>query len=202
MNWRPSGGGGGRALVVLASYRQHEGGPGDFHRQSYRAETLDSTVDQDRFLFRAGREGYTYPELLQIRSGAAAQILMPSEQAKRRTRIVSTFIALAYVFVVGPLIGLLAAFSGFPIVAPIVAVVGFFVGLIGILVWWDRMSLPLLAENPRSIRDIELLGVQSFGTFQEIRARAQGEELRIAVSGSRGRLEEATRKAGFAFPSA
>src|SRR5437879_12665549 len=100
MNWRPSGGGGGRALVVLASYRQHEGGPGDFHRQSYRAETLDSTVDQDRFLFRAGRERYTYPELLQIRSGAAAPILMTSEQAKRRTRIVSTFIALHYAFVV------------------------------------------------------------------------------------------------------
>ena len=135
---------------------------GDFHRQSYRAETLDSTMDQNRFLFRAGREGYTYPELLQIRSGAAAQILMPSEQARRRTRIVSTFIALAYVFVVGPLVGGLGAFSGLSIVAPIVAVAGFFVGLIGILVWWDRMSLPLLAENPRSIRDIELIGVQSF----------------------------------------
>lgn len=159
-------------------------------------------MDQNRFLFRAGREGYTYPELLQIRSGAAAQIVMPSEQARRRTRIVSTFIALAYLFVVGPLIGGLASFLGSSIVAPIVAVAGFFVGLIGILVWWDRMSLPLLAENPRSIRDIELIGVQSFGTFQEIRARAQGEELRIAVSGSRGRLEEATRKAGFAFPSA
>ena len=158
-------------------------------------------MDQNRFLFRAGREGYTYPELLQIRSGAA-QILMPSEQARRRTRIVSTFIALAYVFVVGPLIGGLASFSGSSIVAPIVAVAGFFVGLIGILVWWDRMSLPLLAENPRSIRDIELIGVQWFGTFQEIRARAQGEELRIAVSGSRGRLEEATRKAGFVFSSA
>jgi hypothetical protein len=157
-------------------------------------------VDENRFLFRAGREGYTYPELLQIRPGAA-QILVPSEQAQRRTRIVSTFVALAYVFIVGPLVGGLAAFSRFSIVAPIVAVAGFFVGLIGILLWWDRMSLPLLAENPRSIRDIELIAVQSFGTFQEIRARAQGEELRIAVSGSRGRLAEATRKAGFVFPS-
>jgi len=153
-------------------------------------------VDQYRFLFRAGRKGYTYPELLEIRPGAA-QILVPSEQARRRARIVSTFIALAYVFIVGPLVGGLVAFSGFPIVAPVVAVIAFFIGFIGILVWWDHMSLPLLAEAPRSILDVELIGVRSFGTFQEIRARAQGEEVRIAVPGPRRRLEEATRKAGF-----
>ncbi len=158
-------------------------------------------MDQNRFLFRAGREGYAYPELLQLRSGAA-QVLVPSEQARRRARIVSTFIALAYVFIVGPLVGRLAALSGSLILAPVVAVTGFFVGLIGILVWWDRLSLPLLAENPRSILDVELIGLQSFGTFQEIRARAQGEELRIAVPGSRERLQEATRKAGFVLPSA
>src|SRR3989442_4954388 len=124
-------------------------------------------MDQNRFLFRAGREGYTYPELLQIRSGAAAQILMPSEQARRRTRIVPTFIALAYVFVVGPLVGGLGAFSGLSIVAAIVPVARFFVELVGILVWGDSISVPLLAENQRSIRDIELIGVHSFGTLQE-----------------------------------
>lgn len=158
-------------------------------------------MEGQRYLFRAGRAGYTYPELLEIRLGAA-QLLVPSEGAKRRSRIVSGLIALAYVFVAGPIIAMIAAFSGPSWVLPSIAFVTFFVGLLAVLVWWDGWSLPLLAEAPTSVVNLELVGIASFGTFQEIRARAAGEEVRVTVSGPRRRIEEAARFAGLmaAYP--
>src|SRR3989441_819370 len=58
----------------------------------------------ERLLFRAGRQGYTYPEILEVRRGSL-RILMPSPESKRRVRIISAFVSLAYVFIAGPLLG-------------------------------------------------------------------------------------------------
>jgi len=72
----------------------------------------------------------------------------------------------------------------------------FFAGLVVLLLWWDDRNLPILAENPDSSRPVEVLGVTSFGTFQELRARVDGQEHRIAVHASKGRFAEVLRFAG------
>jgi len=157
----------------------------------------------ERLLFRAGRQGYTYPEILEVRRGSL-RILMPSPESKRRVRIISAFVSLAYVFIAGPLLGavalgLMANLGG--VVAGAATAVVFFLGLFGVLVWWDRWSLPLLAEAPRRAVPLELIDTQSYGTFQEIRARAEGTEVRVAIPGSRSRLGEAMRFAGISTTS-
>lgn len=154
---------------------------------------------RERFLFRAGRAGYTYPELLEMRLGSV-RILIPSEEARRHQRAVSTLIALAYVFIAGTILGALAVafLSSLPAVALLAAVAVYILGLIGVLVWWDRSSLPLLAEGPAAAIPLELVGIQSFGTFQELRARANSVEVRVAVPGPRKRVEEAVRFMGSA----
>ena len=152
-------------------------------------------MDETRYLFRAGRKGYAYPEILEVSPGSV-QILVPSETARRRTKTVSILVALAYVFLVGPIVATLASLPVPGLWTAIIAGVSFFAGLIGILVWWDQLSLPLLAEAPTSVTGVELVGIQSFGTFQEFRARVPSGDIRIAVSGSRRRAEEAARMAG------
>ena len=46
---------------------------------------------------------------------------------------------------------------------------------------------------------LDVRGITSFGTFQEIRARTNGREVRIAVHGSKEKVGEALRFAGFAM---
>src|SRR2546426_8439686 len=58
----------------------------------------------ERLLFRAGRQGYTYPEILEVRRGSL-RILVPSAESTRRVRIISTVVDLAYIFIAGPLFG-------------------------------------------------------------------------------------------------
>ncbi len=157
----------------------------------------------ERLLFRAGREGSTYPELLEVRSGSL-RILVPSDEARRRARVISTFVALGYVFLAGPILGTLAAglLQTLGGIAAAVAFVGIYgLGLIGVLVGWDRWSLPLLAEGPAAAIPLELVGTRSYGTLQEIRGRAQGADVRVAFSGSRARLDEAVRFAGLSATS-
>src|SRR2546422_4244894 len=102
----------------------------------------------ERLLFRAGRQGYTYPEILEVRRGSL-RILVPSAESIRRVRITSTLVSLAYIFIGGSLLGavalrLMASVGG--IAAGVAAVVGFFLGFFGVLVWWDRLNLPLPAD--------------------------------------------------------
>lgn len=155
----------------------------------------------ERLLFRAGRQGYSYPEILEIRP-ASFRILVPSYEAKRRAHLLSILVALAYVFIAGTFLGItaLAPIQNLDgVVAGVVtgaAVALYILGLIGVLVWWDRWSLPLLAEAPAATIPLELIDTQSFGTFQEIRARAEGATVRVAIPGSRSRLGEAMRFAG------
>src|SRR2546426_7919309 len=61
----------------------------------------------ERLLFRAGRQGYTYPEILEVRLGSL-RILVPSDESIRRVRILSTVVALAYIFIAGHLLGAVA----------------------------------------------------------------------------------------------
>src|SRR3989442_2678950 len=152
----------------------------------------------ERLLFRAGRQGYTYPEILEVRRGSL-RILMPSPESKRRVRIISAFVSLAYVFIAWPLLGavalgLMANLGG--VVAGAAAAGVFFLGLFGGLVWGDRWSLPLLAEAPRRAVPLQLIDTQSYRTFQEIRGRAEGTEARVAIPGSRPRPGGAVRVAG------
>src|SRR5437867_9522405 len=107
----------------------------------------------ERLLFRAGRQGYTYPEILEVRLGSL-RILVPSAESIRRVHVLSTVVALAYIFIAGPLLGAVAL-ALMPnvggVAVGVAAGVVFFLGLFGVLVWWDRWSLPLLAEAPRRI---------------------------------------------------
>src|SRR3989475_4767437 len=157
----------------------------------------------ERLLFRAGRQGYTYPEILEVRRGSL-RILMPSPESKRRVRIISAFVSLAYVFIAGPLLGavalgLMANLGG--VVAGAAAAVVFFLGLFGVLVWWDRWSLPLLAEAPRRAVPLELLDTPSYGTVQGIPAPAQRTGGRVANPSPRARPGEAMRFAGISTTS-
>src|SRR2546425_978707 len=98
----------------------------------------------ERLLFRAGRQGYTYPEILEVRRGSL-RILMPSPESKRRVRIISAFVSLAYVFIAGPLLGavalgLMANLGG--VVAGAAAAGVFFPGAFRDLGWWVPWGLP------------------------------------------------------------
>lgn len=132
------------------------------------------------------------------------RLLHPSTRARTLSRWISTLFALAYLFVLGSFIAAGSAVG--PLIGGIVgwvtaaALVAFFItGLVLLLLWWDHRSLPILAENPDSATPVEVLGVTSFGTFQEIRARAHGRELRIAVCASEARFAEVLRFAGLSI---
>src|SRR2546428_11268221 len=123
----------------------------------------------ERLLFRAGRQGYTYPEILEVRRGSL-RILMPSPESKRRVRIISAFVSLAYVFIAGPLLGavalgLMANLGG--VVAGAATAVVFFLGLFGGLVWGDRWSLPLPAAAPTRAASPPLIGNHTLPTVPE-----------------------------------
>ncbi|HLQ42070.1 MAG TPA: hypothetical protein VK189_04365 [Thermoplasmata archaeon] len=156
----------------------------------------------ERYLFRADSEGYAYRQILEVRPGSV-RLLHPSEKARRFTRWISTLFALGFVFVFGAFVSqtalvlTLSGLSGLIIEAALIAF--YFAGLIVLLLWWDDRSLPLLAENPGASVGLDVVGVTSFGTFQELRARTSGQEVRIAVHGSKERVGEALRFAGLAM---
>src|SRR5947199_10366951 len=102
-------------------------------------------------LFRAVRQGYTYPEILEVRRGSL-RILVPSAESIRRVRITSTLVSLAYIFIGGSLWGavalrLMTNVGG--VAVGVAAVVVFFLGFFEYLVCWDRCCLPLLADEHR-----------------------------------------------------
>src|SRR2546428_5726432 len=118
----------------------------------------------ERLLFRAGRQGYTYPEILEVRRGSL-RILMPSPESKRRVRIISAFVSLAYVFIAGPLLGavalgLMANLGG--VVAGAAAAVVFFLGLLGELLRRGRLRLPPLCEGPMLAGPLQINHTPSF----------------------------------------
>ena len=128
------------------------------------------------------------------------RLLVPSERARRTTRIVSILAALAYIFLLGPLLGLLMVpllFLGVPgIVAAAAGFVAFFAGLFALEIWWDNHALLILAESPARVLPLAIEGIRSFGTFQEVRARAQEGEVLLTVQGRPEKVLEALRFAG------
>jgi hypothetical protein len=158
-------------------------------------------VERERFLFRAGSAGYAYPEILEVRR-QSVRLLRPSGQGQRRQRTVSALITLGYIFGLGTLIaGLWGPLSAFTPAIAFAEVFIFFVGYFALIVWWNRRSLPLLAEEPAAAIPLEFFPLKSFGTFVEISAKAEGMELRVAVPGSRKKVEEALAFAGFSNPA-
>src|SRR3989475_13330614 len=134
-------------------------------RQAYGSFRPSSrAMPRDSFLFRAGRTGYTYPGVLEVRAGSV-RLLRPSSTAKREQRAVSTLIAIAYVFIIGPIL----AVTGLPALGVVlgvgIGVAVYFLGLIAALILCDNRSLPLLAENPDYSMPLEILGNASFRTF-------------------------------------
>jgi len=158
----------------------------------------------ERYRLRADREGYTYREILEAKPGSV-RLLHPSGRARSLSRWTSTLFALGYIFVTGSVLGAGvsagSSASGVPGLVPSVgAVVLFIAGLVLLLLWWEDRNLPILAENPSSAMPLEVLGVTSFGTIQELRARSDGREMRIVVHGPRERVSVALRLAGVSVP--
>src|SRR5438309_9571433 len=158
------------------------------------------SVARERYLFRAGRSGYTYAEILEVRKGSL-RLLRPSGEGRLRQRVVTTLIALAYIFGVGAvLVGFVARGTSMSPVIAVAEIVLFFAGLFALEVVWDRWSLPLLAEAPAATIPLQFLSARSYRTFQEIRGSADGTALSVAVPGSHEKLEDALRFAGLANP--
>ncbi len=158
----------------------------------------------ERDLLRADVEGYSYSGLLEAAPGSL-RFLRPGAESRRTVRIVSTTIALAWLFVFGPLFAVLlqhAATLGFLEILALIAYVAVFSGtLVAAEVWWSGRNLPLLADRPAQTIDVKVLGLTSFGTFQEIRAAGPTGQLRITVEGRPERVARALRLAG-ALPPA
>ena len=108
-----------------------------------------------------------------------------------------TVVGAVYALLVGPT---LAAYGlpamALPAIGVWVSVVLYLVGLLAILFWWDHRNLSTLANNPAYALPLEILGVDSYGTFQEVRARGGGSEVRLAVPGPLRRFEAALTFAG------
>src|SRR5436309_4829 len=108
----------------------------------------------ERLLFRAGRQGYTYPEILEVRRGSL-RILVPSAESIRRVRITSTLVSLAYIFIGGSLWGAVALrlmpnVGGVAVGVGAVGVV--LLGFFGVIGWGHRWSPPrLVAVRPYTI---------------------------------------------------
>src|SRR2546430_4863188 len=159
------------------------------------------SVARERYLFRAGSAGYTYPEILEVRKGSL-RLLRPSGEGRLRQRVVTTLIALAYIFGVGVVLaGFVVRWTSMSPVLAVAEIVLFFAGLLALEVAWDRWSLPLLADAPAATIPLEFLSAKSYGTFQEIRGTVDRTALSVAAPGSHEKLEVALRFAGLAHPS-
>ena len=152
---------------------------------------------RDRYLFSADRKVTEYRDLLEITRGRA-RILTPSAAAFSWRWAMSVVYLVFYLSVASLLFVFLTIeptppwLRGWP--------AGLFVGLmwvIGFLLlftWWDRRSLPMLADSPAQTTDVVLLGARSFGTYQDVRARTMsGEEFHLVVDARAPQFWEAVR---------
>ncbi len=171
----------------------------------FRAETFirpkgRAAVVRDRYLFTADRKASEFRSLLEITPGRA-RLLTPSNDARRLRWLVSVGLAVAYVVVWSGLVGpaaSLISLGGAAVVAAWAAfglfTVLWFVGAFLLFRWWDRRSMPLLADAPAHALELVLLGARSFGTFQDVRARTPwGEEIHLVVDARPDPFWEAVR---------
>ncbi len=152
---------------------------------------------RDRYLFSADRKATEYRTILEITPGHA-RLVTPSATGRMLRWILSivlfgfytTVVAVAVlgVLMVGlsPLLPSWAAFVLFGVV--------WVAGLFLFFGWWDRQSLPLLADAPYQASDLILMGATSYGTFQDVRAKTlRGEEFHLIVDARAPRFWEAVR---------
>ena len=160
----------------------------------------DSYGVRDRYLFCADRESSEYRRVLEITPGRA-RLLTPSRADRRARWVVSVALAVAYVslwsWLFGPAIGVLSLWGPAPQLAWALLIVYTALWLAAaflFFIWWDRRSLPILAEDPADVVDLILLGARSFGTFQDVRARMpSGDEIHLVVDAREPKFWEAVR---------
>ncbi len=154
---------------------------------------------RDRYLFSADRKVTEYRDVLEITRGRA-RLLTPSASA----RMLRWFMAIgAFVVYYGIgsfgfavlALGLGGLVAALPAWAAITAFgVFWFAGLLVVFLWWDKRTLPLLAENPVQVIELILMGARSFGTYQDVRARTmRGEEMHLVVDTRAPHFWEAVR---------
>ncbi len=154
---------------------------------------------RDRYLFSADRKVTEYRDVLEITRGRA-RLLTPSASARmlRWFMAIGVFVVYYGIGTFGLVVltlglgGFVAALPGWAVV--IAFGVFWFGGLFVVFLWWDRRTLPLLAENPAEAIELILMGARSFGTYQDVRARTmRGEELHLVVDTRAPHFWEAVR---------
>ncbi len=152
---------------------------------------------RDRYLFSADRKATEYRTLLEITPGHA-RLLTPSAAAYGVRWAMSAIYMVLYVIDAGLLFGLLTTeltppWLRGPLVLLAVEVL-WWVGFLALFLGWDRTSLPLLAEKPAQVTDLVLVGAHSYGTYQDVRAHANGgQEFHLVVDARPRRFWEAVR---------
>jgi len=151
---------------------------------------------RDRYLFSADRTSSEYRTILEITAGHA-RLVTPSAAARMVRWVVSLFLYVAYTGLAGIFLvfSLVLVTSWTPAwVATLLFAILWFGGFLALFFWWDRRSLPLLADTPAQAVELLLLGARSFGTFQEVRARTmRGEEMKLVVDVRAPRFWEAVK---------
>lgn len=155
---------------------------------------------RDRYLFSADRKASEYRSLLEITPGRA-RLLTPSRESRYARWFISIVLGMSYVaiwsWLFGPVLAVLSLTGAALAVAWVILAVFsllWFVGAFLLFTWWDRRSLPILADAPSQALELVLLGARSFGTFQDVRARTPwGEEIHLVVDARAPRFWEAIR---------
>lgn len=147
-------------------------------------------------MFSADRKASEYRSLLEITPGRA-RLLTPAKSARLRRWVLSVSLFIPYaawagsllVFVFGPVMAYVPPWGWFLMAGMIILAAAL---LVLLLLWWDRASLLLLADEWTESTDLTLLAARSFGTYQDVRARAPGgEELHLVVDAREPRFWQA-----------
>jgi hypothetical protein len=157
----------------------------------------DGVLVRDRYLFSADKKTTEYETVLEITPGHA-RLVTPSKASHYWRWTISLLYYIIYTGLIGTLLGTLLIYVTGPVLPSWAAFLLFAVlwigGLFVLFFWWDRRSLPLLADAPSQVSELILLGATSFGTFQDVRARTmRGEELHLVVDATAPRFWEAVR---------
>ncbi len=152
---------------------------------------------RDRYLFSADRKVNEYRDVLEITRGHA-KLVTPSAAARGLKWVGSIVLFFIWFSYAGILFVLLTTELTSPWLAGwatlLLAGFGWIVGFFLLFFWWDRRSLPLLADSPASVAELILMGARSFGTYQDVRARiVRGEEMHLVVDARATRFWEAVR---------
>ena len=150
---------------------------------------------RDRYLFSADRKVTEYRDVLEITPGHA-RLVTPTGTA-RALRWIGSLVVFVFYFAYAGIatISLMSPFSpawlsGWP--GLVLTIVAWLAGFVLLFWWWDRRTLPLLADTPLRSEELILVGARSFGTYQDVRARTlRGEELHLVVDVRAPRFWEA-----------